>query len=451
MSTSRADPPRWTAYVAGLAVSTTLVACGHDAPASAPPAAGALPVGVPSTAPPAGDHHPAPTVPDLPDPRDLVADVSRQLDTRAAALLQHDEAAFDRTLAGAAPGFVTAQEGYYANLAQLPVEALTYDPVPSSLVRTGRSYWINVEVSFQLAGYDAVPVSTPDRFRFSPTGPHGGYRLSSTTDAAWEAAHGVHGQPWDVEPVQVRTRDGVLAVFDASSVTDAAAVMRSLAQGARAVQAQVPYGWDGRVVVDVLSDDSFIAGLGDVPGGDPQNLDGVAFTVPASVSDPRVAATRVALAPASLAATPAALAQLVRHELTHVAVGAHDYHAPLWLSEGLAEWVSVQPMPRSAQEVPAAALAVAASPHLTMPLDSDFNGPDAAVNYTIGWWACEYLSATYGTLEPWLLLDALGQPGATTRSVLHDFFRLSPDQLARRGGRLLVATYRTGSPPRRAH
>jgi len=64
-----------------------------------------------------------------------------------------------------------------------------------------------------------------------------------------------------------------------------------------------------------------------------------------------------------------------------------DDHVPVWLSEGLAEWVSVQPIPVSQRVISEEALDEARSGITAMPGGDGFNGPHSGANYGISWWA----------------------------------------------------------------
>ncbi|MDO9456508.1 basic secretory protein-like protein [Nocardioides sp.] len=445
MSTSRRS-----ALAASLAACLVLGACGGSDPSSAPTTVGpsgtlAPPVGTGSATPTATT-----TVPVLPKiSSDLVGDLQRVLDTRAAAVRAGDRAAFLDGLA-AEPDLRTAEGGYFDNLAQLPVSTFSYRLEPASLVRSDDAYWGVVDVQLQLSPYDALPVRTVDRFRFIPTGPSA-YVVSSTTDPAWEAEHPGLKQPWDTEPVRIREGAGVLGVFDSADRREAAGIVASVERGITDVAGRVPYTeWGQQAVVYALSDPRFLAGFDDLPGGDPQALDGVAFTVPAGTDDTSVASTRFALSPdllpvASARRVDRELDRLVRHELVHVAVGDHDDAAPVWLSEGVAEWVSVQALPPAARDVPDRALAAATRGIDRMPSDESFNDDDAAVHYALAWWVCEWLAQTYGPDAPWTVMEAFSvRAGDDERDVVRDLLGFSVDKLAKRGAELMATTY---APP----
>ena len=287
----------------------------------------------------------SPTTSAAPPPPGVVDELKRVLRRRAVAVREGKEAEFRAGLARRDAAFAAAQADYFGTMQQLPVQVFRYGFDPADILRVQDSYWVVVEVHLQLEGYDAAPVVTRDRYLFAPGG-RGRLRLASVTDAAWEERNAVLSQPWDRGPVEVRSVDGVLGIFDEGSVGAADALLASVQRGLGEVRAVVPYDWEDRVVVYAFSDTGFLASLEQLPGGDPDLVDGVAFPVPVDDDDPAAGAAgvRIVLHPRMLTRTDEARDRLVRHELTHVALGPRDDHVPAWLSEGLAEWVSVAPM-----------------------------------------------------------------------------------------------------------
>lgn len=368
--------------------------------------------------------------------KDVVAIAGRLLDQRAHAVRRADADAFTHQLGGTA-AFRARQRTWYDNLTQLPLGRLRYAVDPGSLVRDGDGYWVTAEQSLQLEGYDAKPVTTLGRFRLSP-GPLGRLRLSGVAGAAWLAAHDVHPQPWDTGPIDVREGAGVLGIFDPASVTSAPALLDSVESGIADVSALVPYDWSRSVVVYALSDPTFLDSLEDLPGDDPGDLDAVAFPVGTR--------TRFVLNPRMLRAgfrgePGRERDRLVRHELTHVAIGTRDDDAPVWLSEGLAEWVSVRPLAPEDRRLPDAALVAAEDGTDDLPDDATFNDDDSQAHYGLSWWAVEYVAQAYGDDAPWQLLDAMDEPGADPDTVLREQFGTTTHDLAVQADRQILALY----------
>jgi hypothetical protein len=246
---------------------------------------------------------------------------------------------------------------------------------------------------------------------------------------------------------------GVLGVFDSGSVRAATKLLASVERGIADVAGVVPSSWSRSVVVYALSNTAFLATLPGLPGGDPTSVDGVAFPVFAEQDgegDADLVGTRFVLHPRMLDEAGRARDRLVRHELTHVAIGEADDQAPLWLSEGLAEYVSVQSLPQELRTISGAALEAARAGVTEMPPDDSFNDAAtpgrASANYGIAWFACEYLAASYGEVTLWQVLDALNQKGADPDEVLSAQLGLNERTLARKAGKLILTTYDAPDP-----
>ena len=399
-----------------------------------------------------------PTTSAAPPPPGTVDELKRVLRRRAVAVREGKEQEFRAGLARRGGEFGAAQADYYRVMQELPLQVFRYAFDPADILRVEDSYWVVVEVHLQLEGYDAAPVVTRDRYLFAPGG-RGRLRLASVTDPAWEERNAVLAQPWDRGPVEVRSVDGVLGIFDAGSVGSADELLASVQRGAGEVRAVVPYTWDDRVVVYAFSDTDFLASLDQLPGGDPDMVDGVAFPVPLDDADPGAgtAGVRVVLHPRMLARTGDARDRLVRHELTHVALGPRDDHVPVWLSEGLAEWVSVAPMSPEERALSTESLVAAEEGleqgGLDLPRSDGFNGGSSGAHYGLSWWACEFLSTTYGDGVLWDLVDRLESEASGTgpelpadvdargEDALERLTGLTSQDLARKAATLMVATY----------
>ncbi|PWN03677.1 hypothetical protein DJ010_06205 [Nocardioides silvaticus] len=389
-----------------------------------------------------GDEPPAATS----DPEAGVVDAIQQtLRQRARALVGRDRLRFDRTYARRDADFAAEQGRYYGNLEQLPIETLRFEVSHGSLEPDGDSdaYWAVVTVRLQLEGYDVAPVITRDRWRFAPARDGRRYLVTATTDPEWGRA-GPQPQPWDLGEIEVRDGPGVLAVLDAGTVVHADEVIDSVSESRFAVRSVLPVDIDdpGGVVVYVLSDGAFLDSLDGLPVTDPDRLDGATVPVPrdAETGGGKVASYRIVLNPDVLDGDEEGLDRLVRHELTHVAVGDRGRGVPLWLSEGLAEYVSVRPISPSARRLQTDALSLAASGVDRLPADEDFAGEDAEGWYAVSWWVCEYVAANYGEDALWALLDGLAG-GADQESVVSEQLGISTTDLVTNGVDLMTRTY----------
>lgn len=390
---------------------------------------------------------------DLPPPTytgDAYADVGalmqRSVTQRARGLRNHDIARYRRSLARSVPGLVQDEQVYFDNLEQLPIDVLKLRVLADTItpVEGTGEYWAEVGIALRLQGYDAAPVRTRDRFRFTPSNDGSRLLISSTTDSDWETDHPGNAQPWDLGPVRVEERLGVLGIFDESTVDAADKVLDAVSDGRYDVRAVIGTGdattADG-VIVYALRDAAFLNGLAGQTVGDPDRADGLTIGVPVDPAAPAqgVASYRVFLNPRVLDEDPMVVGRLVRHELTHAALGARGQGAPLWLNEGLAEYVSVQPMPASRRRLPQSALTVGATAR-DLPGEAEFGGPDAEAWYAVSWWACEYVASAYGPDTLLLLLDRM-EDGADQGQVLGEVLGITSRQLAQRAVALMTTTY----------
>lgn len=128
--------------------------------------------------------------------------------------------------------------------------------------------------------------------------------------------------------------------------------------------------WTGRLVVEL-------------PGtaADYQTLAGPAGPLAAAVTRCRDGASRITVNPAIRQADPDYLDALVLHEAVHVATAAACRETPLWIEEGLAEWLTVHHHPaaeRANREWLTRELAGGLPSGL--PRDEDFQGPASQVS-----------------------------------------------------------------------
>lgn len=374
----------------------------------------------------------------------LEKEVARLLDARAAAVRERRMSDF---LDGLAPGrkrLARKQRRYFLNLEELPLRRYGYAVSPgSTVVDEGGTVHAVVTVRMQLAGFDRVPVERLRRFAFVRE-QGGKLRLASVRDRAFESENEVRLAPWDLTRIQVVTSARVLGVFDDQSIHEASQIVSSVEEGISQVSAEVPVRWSGKVVVYALSGTRFLGALGDLPGGDPDQLDGVAFPVPGDPHSQRLAGTRFLLHPRMIEEDSASRDRLIRHELTHVALGKRDDVVPTWLAEGIAEYVSVQAIPTWERLIARDAVTAARDGLSELPPDDTFNGPDSTANYGIAWYACEYIVAGYGEEVLWRLFRAMRRHGTTYAEqdrVLEQVLGIDGAQLADGAARKMLATF----------
>lgn len=391
---------------------------------------------------------------DLPPPtysgsayEDVSVRMQRALNQRARAVTADDLRRFRRTLDRSDQGLIAEQQTYWDNLQQLPIGAFRYriDADTITPVEGTDDYWAEVVVALELVGYDVAPVRTRDRFRFRPEASGERMLISSTTDVAWETDHPGNAQPWDLQAIDVEERGGVLGIFDDTTIGDADDVILAASNGRYDVRAVVGTGddliGDRGIVVYAVQDPTFLRGLAGQTIGDPDRADGLTIAVPVDqrASDRGIASYRIFLNTRVLDEPAVVLGRLVRHELTHATLGSRGRGAPLWLTEGLAEYVSVRPMAPSKRRLPTSALSVGAGAR-DLPGETEFAGGSAEAWYAVSWWVCEYIAASYTESTLLSLLDRLSV-GADQDQVLRESLGLTSEQLVQRGVALMTTTY----------
>lgn len=329
------------------------------------------------------------------------------------------------------------QRDYFNNLQQLPLARFGY-ALPDDGVEIGTLEVIATPaVVLELEGFDTAPVRTPVRMTLVRE-QDGVLRISAARDEAYERKRETVPQPWDTTPVEVHRGNGVLGVFDRDSARHAGELVREVEEAMTQVVPRVPYEWSRRVVVYALSDTSFLSSLPDLPGDDPERLDGVAFPVPVRPGADAYADTRILLHPRILERPSTMRARLIRHELVHVALGQKDDRVPTWLSEGLAEYVAARPLAPQDRMIAQDAVAAARRGIDALPTDATFNGADSGANYGIAWYACEYIAQVYGEPALWHLFDVMRSAGGVSSDgqdrVLLDVLGVDGTTLARATG-----------------
>ncbi len=377
-------------------------------------------------------------------PPDVTADVRELLTRHARALRRGEMTAFLDDVDATRKPFAARQKRYFLNLRQLPLATFGWRVPDNSVTETEDGLRAVVELRMQLDGYDTVPVVTPQALTFTRS-EDGELLLAGDRDAAFIERYDIELAPWDLMSIEVETGDGVLGVFDADSVDAAYQIIAAVEEGIDAIDAEVPLDWSERVVVYALSDIRALAELDHLPGGDPDRLDGVAFPVRAGPRTRKLASTRFMLHPRMIYRNDQTRDRLIRHELTHVALGVRDDKVPTWLSEGIAEYVSVQPIPTYRRMIAKDALARAQAGMDGLPRDKTFNGAHSGANYGLAWFACEYVATTYGEEALWRLFDTMRAEGGAGEkaqdAVIQEVLNISGDQLADAAAQKIVNTF----------
>jgi len=344
------------------------------------------------------------------------------------------------TVARGDAAFVARQRHYFEGLTQLPLKRVGFtalpDPWPSSYLPSrppGDAVALRIRQILQITGFDTVPEVSVTGLVLARRGD--AWKVVADRTPAGQFFPGHTPQPWEVAAVHVQRRGDVLGVFDDASIRYADVLMPVVVRAITQDRAALPFWWPGRVVVYCFADTSLLDSFRRVPGGNIRDLGAMSFPVYANTAGTRVAGMRFVVLPAAVDVGGPYLDRLVRHELTHVALGARDDGAPTWFIEGIAEYIGARPLPRAARRIPSVALVEAARPVDRMPASAGFNGQDQDWHYALSWMACDYIAARFGEATLWNLMDAFhaghgGSPDQRQDAVLEQEIGMSSAQLA---------------------
>ncbi|MBW8751454.1 MAG: hypothetical protein JF565_08515 [Propionibacteriales bacterium] len=379
------------------------------------------------------------------------ADAQQLLDRRATAISDGDLPGFLATIDTDDKALVRRQRRYFANLRQLPLADLSYEVLKSDWPAGLRAkQWDagvsvpQVRVSMQLRDFDAVPVERVTGFALARR--HGKVVVVSELTGAGKPFPGSNPAPWDLVRIHVRSDAETLQLYDGTTWDRADLVSAQLHEGIASIRSAVPFDWDGHVVVYVFGRKVVLDSFEGVPGGNIEHLGAMTFPMYAVPGQPTVAGSRFTLLPSSLTAGTEFLGRIVRHELTHVALGVRDDGAPVWFAEGIAEYMGAREIPQDDRRIATVALVRARERVRAMPASRGFNGDDQAWHYALSWMACDYIAATQGEPRLWQLMDALHNGGSGTEdaqqdAVLQRVIGLDSAQLARRAAARIVRIY----------
>jgi hypothetical protein len=379
------------------------------------------------------------------------ADAQQLLDRRAEALRTKDLSGFLATIDTEDKALVRRQRRYFANLQQLPIETLSYDVLKSDWPTGLRAAdWgqqaslPQVRLSLQLRGFDTVPVERVTGFALARR--QGKLVVLSELTGAGKPFPGSSPAPWDLVRVHVRSGAGALELYDNTTWGHADDVDDAVRAGIESIRGAVPFSWEPRAVVYVFGRSVVLNSFEGVPGGNIAHLGAMTFPMHAVPGRPEVAGVRFTLLPSSLHAGPVFLERIVRHELTHVALGDRDDGAPVWFAEGLAEYMGARDIPQDERRIATVALSRARGNVRDLPSSRGFNGDDQAWHYALSWMACDYLAATQGEDVLWRLMDSFHNGGSGTDvaqqdAVLQTVAGLDGSQLARRAAARIVRIY----------
>ncbi|WP_435888374.1 hypothetical protein [Streptomyces niveus] len=357
-------------------------------------------------------------------------EIQRTLDRRADALVDRDETGYLAAVDPSAGDLLAAERRTYQNLTDVPVRSWEYEL--RDVDRSGTRATARAELRFRIAGYDSAPVSSARTLELTER------------DGRWYVSADRPGddgvqQLWQQGPVDVvhGRRSLILGVGqDNERLREIAAVAD---RAVPAVDEAWPGTWSGRVVVLVPGSVESMAGLLGASAGSYRGI--AAVTTGETRREGSSPADRVIVNPDAYGILGDFGRQVVlTHETTHVATRTDTTEAtPMWLSEGLADWVAYRDSGRvDGQAAPELERSLRRGElPAALPGDGDFafdaKAEELARAYEGGRLACELIARRWGEEK---LTDFYRAVGAHERregaveDAMNEVLSVTPDAFA---------------------
>jgi hypothetical protein len=323
--------------------------------------------------------------------------VRASVEALAKAARTGDRESFDRLVSDRDPSFADRARLLYDNLSSLPLTTLRIRVEPTQLELSearrkilGPSAWVQpAVVTWRLAG-DSAEVEHRIWLTFLES--DGEVEIAGTVDQ--RASRLPEQKPsWWLGPLTAAQRAGVTVLAGKGQSLDrwsklAAAALTN-------VRDQLPTGlgtsWNREAVIEVpASARDFDSVLGKSAGS---YASIAAVTQPVGVGGDAI---RIVVNPKAAQLTSSGLQSVLEHEMVHVATRSPATPAPLWVEEGLAEWVSMRAHPGQRSEGTDELLLRVRSDGAPREFPSDERFDPGASNlelaYAEAWLACRFIA-----------------------------------------------------------
>lgn len=340
------------------------------------------------------------------------AAVQQVLDRQAAAVRDGKESAYLAAVDSRAKSYRTEQRQVFGNLRRLPLTEWSYrvGDVRSAGGGSPGRIQADVRLRYKLRGDDHVPVSVNERLAFTER------------EGKWYVSDELPGsdrQLWEQGEITVVRGERSLVLGADRSREDLEGLARKADTAVSQVDREWPRSWPHRVVVESPSSLRDMARLLDAPASSYEGI--AAVTTGEAGEQTKASADRIVVNPEAYGDLSDEGQQVVlTHETVHVASRTHTSGAtPLWLSEGLADWIGYGATDRTPKEAAAELVRAAKAGKLPreLPTDKDFRfGRDAAElgrAYESGWLACRLIADEWGRDK---LLDLYLRLGSAQKS-----------------------------------
>lgn len=331
------------------------------------------------------------------------AQIDVLLAARATAVLKGNLRGFLAAVDPKQPQLVARQRVLFANLRQFGFAKLTYfaaeeREVPQLTKYGPDAFTTRLMMRYQLAGLDSKPVQTDLGYTFVRRS--GAWVLVEDSAIDAELSRDGHRQPWDYQEIAVLRRGKVVVVVDKRERALGEKIAR-VSQGAvDAVRRHWPRPWNGAVMVVAMAEPKVMSLLWTSGSGSGWTIAAKAVTL--YDGEPIGPRTGVPVS-SRIVVNPAVRKQLTEdllaHEMTHVATTPIGSNTPIWLVEGLAEYVrcaSIEDDPHWTVDPYRKVVRTKYLPGMKVlpgPAEFDANGDSS---YGQSWWITSYLESKLG-------------------------------------------------------
>jgi len=344
----------------------------------------------------------ASSVPKVDEQSARMAAAQDLLSARATAVKTRDKSAWMATVDIPAAAFRGRQSTVFDNLLKLPLGEFSYGTVALApplaeerAQRVGPKAWVfKAPGTYSLAGYDRTPRSFDATYTLVQR--PGGWRIADDTDTDGVVAM----QMWDLPHMKVMQGRSGIVIGNApeARMRDYSATVDSAVRRVAGVWGK---DWNAHVVVVTPSTTKEFASL--LFRSSDKGLDQVA-AITQGVIDPSQQAQgdRVVINPKAFTALqPIGRRVVITHELTHVAVRSSTIRSvPIWLSEGMADYVGYSGLGLSRARVAADLLVLVRQGKgpKALPTEADFDPAKTTIApfYSASWLAVSHLVDLYG-------------------------------------------------------
>jgi len=346
-------------------------------------------------------------------------EVDLVLARRATAVLKGDLESFLAAVDPKQPALMARQRLLFVNLRKFGFSTLSYftaDGVdaPNLVAKHGpTTFSTRVMMRYRIAGLDPQSVQTDLGYTFVKRA--GAWVLVEDSAIDETLSADGHRQPWDFEEVSLVRRGRVVVVVDEKEAALGSKIAKVSESAVKAVQRHWHRPWDGAVLVVAMPEDRVMATLWTSGTGSGWTIAAKAVTLYRGEQLGKAAGPPIG---SRIVVNPKLRKRLDKdllvHEMTHVATATLGTRTPIWMVEGLAEYVrarAIEDDPHWTVDPYRKTVKSKYLPKLTRLPDADLFYSDADRAYGTSWWFVEYLADQLGEKKLAALYADLAQHG----------------------------------------